>query len=241
MCAASKRLELQIDVPDCGRQRALALAELTSAELITAVLQEFQEIEYLGTDSADYRLVMADDSGELDPVADLGAQLSNGAILRLEERPVALPAGAQPVKQGLYLREQGTGRVYKLAWLPAIVGRADATLPNNQLVAVNLDGLPTGLRVSRRHLRLTQAGGDYFVECLSGNPATLRRPGGVAVVLDKSKQPLSPGDLLVLDRSEIILKVIVRVPPSEANGGPAPSEAPAVMPGTGSDATAGEE
>jgi len=60
MRPTTHRLELFINLPGQGRQRALALASITPAELVDAVLQEFRgELEYLSDSVADYRLVRA--------------------------------------------------------------------------------------------------------------------------------------------------------------------------------------
>lgn len=208
MCA--KRLEVTIDVLDCGSQRALPLTDLMPADLIAAILQEFREIERLGIDSRDYCLLRAADQRELDPNVEIGAQLSEKAPhLLLVERPVHTPPGAQAVNDGLYLREETGARVYRLAWLPAIIGRSDPTLSSNQLVAADLESLPTGLRVSRRHVRITQEDGRYWVEALSSNPASLRPSQGAAAPLHRTKQPIASGDVIYLNRSEVALKFIV--------------------------------
>ncbi|MFN8468715.1 MAG: hypothetical protein U0X20_24365 [Caldilineaceae bacterium] len=207
---SAKRLEVQIDVLNRPNQRALPLADLTPPELIAAILQEFRDIEYLGVDGTDYCLLRSEDGMELDPTVELGEQLGAKPHLRLVERPLKVPSGAQRVEEGLYLREEAGGRVFRLAWLPAIVGRSDATLKGDELVAANLESLPTGLRVSRRHIRVTGDGGQYFAECMSSNPASLRRANGGTAALGRTRQSLVSGDVLYLDRSEIALKFIVR-------------------------------
>jgi hypothetical protein len=208
---SAKRLEVQIDVLNRPNQRALPLADITPPELVAAILQEFRDIEYLGIDGADYCLLRSEDATELDPTVELGEQLGAKPHLQLVERLFKVPPGAQRVEDSLYLREEASGRVYRLAWLPAIVGRSDATLKGDELVAVNLESLPTGLRVSRRHIRVTGEGGQYYAECMSSNPALLRRANGGTTVLGRTRQPLASGDVLYLDRSEIALKFIVRV------------------------------
>ncbi len=221
---SAKRLEVQIDVLNRPNQRALPLADLMPPELIAAILQEFRDIEYLGIDGSDYCLLRSEDAMELDPAVGLGEQLGVKPHLRLVERPLKVPPGAQRVEDSLYLREEASGRVYRLAWLPAIVGRSDATLKGDDLVAANLESLPTGLRVSRRHVRVTGEGRQYYAECMSSNPASLRRANGETAALGRTRQPLASGDVLYLDRSEIALKFIVRAAQGEAAQAEAASE-----------------
>lgn len=209
MGASKDRIELSIDVLDILAQRALALADLTPAELIGATLKEFGEIEYLGIDPTDYRLVNAATGHELDGNQPLRTQLGNGDSVKLVEREKPLPSGGRRPDAALYLREMASGRVFKLHWLPAIVGRPDRNLRDNQLLAANLEMFPSGLRVSRRHVMIDYQNGQYGVQCMSGNPATLRRPGGESFPLNATgRTHLLADDILYLDRSEIALKFI---------------------------------
>ncbi|MBK8050702.1 MAG: hypothetical protein IPK16_28500 [Anaerolineales bacterium] len=138
----------------------------------------------------------------------------------MDERPQATPVGATLIEQPLYLRETTSGSVFKVSWLPAIVGRTDAALPENNLVVVDLGNLPNGLRVSRRHVRITQEGDQIYVQCMSGNPATLRHVDGTTQSLDKGRGALLPGDVLFLERSEIALRQVVRIDPAPAESDP---------------------
>lgn len=225
---SAKRIEVMVDVLDHPNQRALPLANLTAGEFIAAILQEFRDIEYVGIDPSDYRLLRSD-NGEVNPDHELGAELAapvaatavraadaagdsnpEAALphLRLVECVRKTPPNAQPAAARLYLREEATGRVYRLAWLPAIIGRSDPAVLADALVAANLEPLPTGLRVSRRHIRIVEAGTHLYAECLSNNPASVRRAGGVTIPLGRTRQEIVSGDVLYLDRAEIALKFI---------------------------------
>lgn len=213
MGAGKDRLDLTIDVLELPAQHAVALGALSPQELIAATLQEFREVEQLGIDPGDYQLLDAATGAVLDekPLDALFAKDAKDVHLKLVEKPVALPRGAQPAPAPIYLREQASGRVFRLAWLPAIVGRPDRNLPDNQLLAVNLEAMPTGLRVSRRQVRLSEQGGQYFVQRMSGNPTVLRRTTGETItLLDASHAPIDNGDLIVLERSQITLKFLVQ-------------------------------
>ena len=212
MGAGKDRLDLTIDVLDLPAQHAAVLWTISPQELIAATLQEFRELEQLGIDPGDYQLLDAASGAPLDekPLDGLFAKDAKDIHLKLVEKLPATPRGAQPAPDPIYLREQATGRVYRLGWLPAIVGRPDRNLPDNHLLAVNLEALPTGLRVSRRHVRLSEQSGQYYVQRMSGNPTVLRRATGETInLLDASRTPIDNGDVIVLERSQITLKFLL--------------------------------
>lgn len=231
MGAGKDRLDLTIDVLELPAQHAAALWTLSPQELIAATLQEFRELEQLGIDPGDYQLLDAQSGAPLDekPLDDLFAKDAKDIHLKLVEKLSATPRGAQPAPDPVYLREQATGRVYRIGWLPAIIGRPDRNLADNQLLAVNLEVLPTGLRVSRRHVRLSEQGGQYFIQRLSGNPTMVRRVIGESInLLEGSRIPIDHGDLIVLERSQITLKFLIQRQSSPPIEPPSNDEATAV-------------
>jgi hypothetical protein len=210
MGANQARLEVRIDVFEKTNQRALALANLTPPQLIEAILQEFRELEYLGDSAADYQLRKAQDRAPLADGQSLGEQLQGGERLMLVETGIPLPANTKPSTQPAYLREQSTGKVYKLRWQPALIGRPDKNQAHNEWIAVNLEGYKTGLRVSRRQAQITEENGQYFIESLSGNPTALKNGEGKTIEVTSTRQPLQHGDVIYFERSNIALKFIVR-------------------------------
>lgn len=210
MCAAKKRIELFVELFDLPAQRAHALTDLTPIELVNAILQEFREVECLDIDPARYHLVKVDDQSPLNDAEAIEEQLKEGDHLRLQETRSLLPPGARQADVDLYLREVTTERVFKLQWLPAIIGRDDPHQANNQLVAANLASFKSGLRVSRRHARILQENGEYFIEPLSANPTSIRTVENKMFRLSAGRHPLASGDTVILERSEISLKFIVR-------------------------------
>ncbi len=210
MAANQNRLEVRIDIFEKTNQRALALLNLTPPQLIEGILQEFRELEYLGDSPADYQLRKAQDRAPLAEDKPLSEQLQAGERLILVENGVPLPAGTQLPTQPVYLREQSSGKVYKLNWLPALIGRPDQSQPHNDWIAVNLDSYKTGLRVSRRQAKISEENGQYFIESLSSNPTALKNSNGGATPVGSSKQPLQHGDIIYFERSNIALKFIVR-------------------------------
>lgn len=210
MSATPNRLELKVDVFDQKEQRALALPTLTPPELVQAVLQEFRELEYISDAPADYLLFKADDKTQLKNDISLQQQVTPNSRLVLVENRLAPPKDTQRPTQEVYLREQAAGKVYKLHWLPAVIGRPDKNQPYNDWIAVNLEPYQTGLRVSRRQAMITEAGGKFFVESMSRNPTAIKTPKGETIDVDSKKHPLNPGDIIFLERSNISLKFIVR-------------------------------
>lgn len=212
MKTGQTRLELNIDIFEKKEQRALILPETKVADVIEGILLEFRELEYLGRDATGYQLYREDDEQPLDPDVDLGSQMDGGSDkLDLVETEVNLPVGARPSPDAIYLRELVSGEVYPLTWLPAIIGRPDANQPHNDRIAVNLRSYATGLRVSRRHAQIVEEQGAYFIESLSPNPTSIKKVGAEDTVPIESKTALEHGDIISLDRSDILLKFIMRL------------------------------
>jgi hypothetical protein len=210
MSGGQARLDVRIDVFDKSDQRALPLRELTPPQLVEAILQEFRELEYLSDAPGDYQLLRADDRAPLNEDDELGLQLGDGSRLVMVEKERELPAGTERPSRDIYLREQIMGKVYRLDWLPAIIGRPDKNQPNNDQVAVNLESYSTGLRVSRRHAQITEKEGEYFIQGMSRNPTFIRDNVGNTIPVTSERRPLENGDIIHLERSNITLKFIMR-------------------------------
>lgn len=207
------RVELKIDVFDFPGQMARVLKSLTIRELIEEILIEFEELPFLDSNAPwNYDLRPPDEGPPLAPEQTIaGHHLTRGTELMLVERPVILPPGAATMPGHVYLvyvRKSDTDirRVFKLNWQPAIIGRPDTSQPMNELLAVNLESFPTGLRVSRRHAKIYEKNGRYYLEGLSNNP----------IFVNDNPEPLSgarelaDGDQILLERSDITLQFIER-------------------------------
>jgi hypothetical protein len=214
MSADQTRIELFIDVFEHKNQRARVLRGLKLSELIESILQEFHEIEYLSDTPADYELVRASDGTPLDEHQPIGRQpqLNNGNNhLILTEKTWPLSAGMQRPAHLLYLREQPGGNVYKLHGVPAVIGRVSQQQQGTEPVVVDLAAHGAGLRVSRRHAQIIEEAGRYAVESLSSNPTVVQDSSGNRTPLPlNTRHPLQSGDLIHLERSDIMLKFIVR-------------------------------
>jgi hypothetical protein len=212
MSSNQSPLELFIDIFEKKNQLARVLPDLVPPELVEAILQEFRELEYLGDTPTSYQLLRSSDQVLLDDTRALNKQhITDKTRLILQECEIPLPEGTQRPTQHLYMRELQTGKVYKLQWLPAIIGRPGQKQAHNDWVAVNLGSHRTGLRVSRRHAQITESRGNYFIESLSSNPTALEDSTGTRTVLEpNARYPLHHGNIIHLERSEIMLKFIIR-------------------------------
>jgi hypothetical protein len=213
VASSPKYLELRIDIFDRPNQRAQVLGELRPRELVSSILEEFgDELDYLGADPDVYWLRKARENERLENEATLEDQVRTGDHLVLEEADPDLPAHARRPSQPIYLQDGLTQNAYRIPWLPAIIGRPDPELPDNELVAVDLSTHPAGSRVSRRHLKLWEENGEYWVQATSANPASLVRDRGVEIPVPagNERERLNPQDILRLDRADITLKFIVR-------------------------------
>lgn len=210
---AVQRIECFIDILHHTQERALIRPDIMPPELVQAVIEEFAgEMHLLGRNASAYTIWLLDEEKELDPGRQVGAQVRPGARLALRERERPRPPGAQPLVRPFYLREINQGYLYKVPWLPAIIGRPDPGLAENELVLVDLHDLPNGARVSRRHVRLLERDGEIFAERCARNPVTLLRAGGGEENLADHLLPLRPGDKIRLDRSQILLEVLLPEP-----------------------------
>ncbi|MFZ4657929.1 MAG: FHA domain-containing protein [Caldilineaceae bacterium] len=219
MSSSEARRKLRIDIFEKKEQEALALVTLTPPALIDAILQEFHELEYLSNQVAAYQLQKASDGTPLPDDFALG-QLAENERLVLVERPLPAPSGARPPSQAIYLREERSNpgeaqskQLYPLPWVPAIIGRPDNNKQDNALLAVNLEKAANGLglRVSRRHARIDEENGRYFVSSLApNNPIYHLTADDQRTLLTTAKHPLHSGDRLYLEGSELTLKFLVR-------------------------------
>lgn len=210
MSSSQKRLELKVDVFEKPDQRAMPLPTIKPPELVEAILQEFRELEYLSDVADDYQLLKADDPSPLNDEEPIRNQLANGSHLMIVENEAPMPQGTSRPSDSIYLREQVSGKVYKLHWQPAIIGRPDKNQTHNDQVAVDLESYKTGLRVSRRHAQITEKNGEYFINSMSRNPTSIKGDEGSPIPVSAEKRPLQNGDIIHLQRSNITLKFIVR-------------------------------
>jgi hypothetical protein len=209
----TRRLEVFVDIFDFKNQQALALPNLKPSELVESILEKFgSKLLYLSNKPDQYELVHADKHEPLSASVPLEPQLLSSNRLILVEREEHLPPGTHRPTHHLYLREQTTAEVYKLHWQPAVIGRHDSSKAHDERVAVDLTASSNGLRVSRRHVEITEENGQYYIKTLASNQVSLKRKDTQEhTVLEQAKlYPLYHGDTISLDYSQIALMFLVR-------------------------------
>ncbi len=213
MSNSKSHFVLYLDVFDQKNQRAEVLNNLTPPELISAAIAEFQDLDFLAQSVSELCLRRLDTNEVLDATQPIRQQVEPESRLSLVEVEKSLPANTKRPSAEIYLLEQGVNqaRAYKLHWLPAIIGRSDNTKQHDDWVAVDFSGHAAGTRVSRRHIQVDQDEGELRVHMLSNNPVTLQRQGEPDKELQfKMQYPIRHGDVLILDRSHISLRVLIR-------------------------------
>jgi hypothetical protein len=204
-----ERIECTIDVLSRPQQRAMARRDITPVEMVQAIVDEFsEEIPHLGRNIAAYQITQIDTGHILEMETPLDRQIRSGARLALQERTTKQPPGTKPLTRPFYLREVTQAYVYKINWLPAFIGRTDPSMQDNATVAVDLQNLPNGMRISRRHVRLLERDGVIYLELYSRNPVTLIRAEGSRETLQDRPLVLKHGDIIKLERSNISLQAI---------------------------------
>lgn len=103
------------------------------------------------------------------------------------------------------LREETSGQIFEIEWQPAIIGRPDASNPaGSEMLAVDVSGLPEARTVSRQHARITEQGGQYFLEGLAErNPTYLDD----RELLPGEKRALRHGDRIRVGKIELVFNV----------------------------------
>jgi len=205
---------IESDLFDIPKQDASVRENLPVRTLISEARQEFN----LPEDNT-YSLRIQSTGKLLDPDKTLEQQgVQTGAVLMLarerranvREAAVGAVAARQPLTGNTrpLLREDATGKIFEIAFQPAIIGRPDPTSPQSaELLAVNLGPFDNSKSVSRYHARITESHGVYFVESLADhNPAYLND----SIIRMGDKRQIVPGDRLRCGR--IVMTFGVRAP-----------------------------
>jgi hypothetical protein len=206
-------IDLRVDVFDQCDQRAQVLPDLRPLDVIRAILEEFGgELDYLQARPEAYQLARARTGEVLDAARTVGEQVRDGERLILVELEPPLPPGTSRPSSTIYLYDMAAHGAFRIAWQPAVIGRSDPELVDNDLVAVDLSSHPGGSRVSRRHLKLWEEDATYYIQAASTNPASLIRldDSEVSVPSGDARLSLAPGDVIRLDRAQIRLRFLVR-------------------------------
>jgi pSer/pThr/pTyr-binding forkhead associated (FHA) protein len=196
----SDYIDLKIDVFESTDQRARVLESLTPVGLIQEILKEFDDIT---ADTPEkYAIYLKGMERPLNPAYTL---------TQLDIQPhdeLVFDYVRQPIRQMLepkdyaFLHDVTTGKVFDIQWQPAVIGRPDADVGHNIILAVNVQLLPNGRTVSRNHAQITFSEGRYFVEPLAEhNPVFLN---GKEISLNNRRE-MKHDDKLAIGRHKITM------------------------------------
>ena len=165
-------IDVKIDVFEHTGQRARVRRNLTVNALIEEILREFDDIT---ADSPEkYAIYLKGFDHPLKPVeslAQLDIQPQDELVFDYVRQAIRRMLD---VSQYATLREDSTGKEFDIQWQPAVIGRPSTEVDHNIILAVNVQLLPDGKTVSRRHAQITFSEGRYFIEPLAEqNPVFL--------------------------------------------------------------------
>ncbi len=191
-------LTITSDLFDDSSQEASIRENLPVRTLIAEARKEFNLPE------GNYSLIMKSSGKMLDPEKTLeqsGVQTGAVLILNRERRaPVReMSSVMEDFSRRLisgtnraFLREEESGHIFEIQWQPAIIGRPDANNPASaSTLAVNLGPLEGSKTVSRHHARITEQGGQFFVESMADHNPTYLNEG---LVRAGERRVLQPDD-----------------------------------------------
>lgn len=203
-------IDVKIDVFENPGQHARVRKTLTARDLIQEILKDFDDIP--ADSPGKYAIYLKGDDRPLKPDATL---------LQLDIQPqdeLVFDYVRQTLRrmfkpeQTVWLREEATGTVFPLEWQPAVIGRPTNEADHNLTLAVNVQSLPTGMTISRRHAQVTLSEGRYFIEALAeNNPAWLN---GKEIPVH-ARREIKNVDKLVLGRSNATFTFFTH-PPTES-------------------------
>jgi pSer/pThr/pTyr-binding forkhead associated (FHA) protein len=193
-------LDVKIDVFERAGQRARLRKTLTVSALIEEVLREFDDI---AADSPQKYAVYL--KGMDRPLA------ANQTLTQLDIQPqdeLVFDYIRQSIRQMLAprfyasLREETTNKAFDIQWYPAIIGRPTTEEDHNQMLAINVQLLPNGMTVSRKHAQITFSDGRFYIETLAENNPVYLNDKEVPI---NARRELKNGDKLLIGRNKIAM------------------------------------
>ncbi|MGD0613526.1 MAG: FHA domain-containing protein [Anaerolineales bacterium] len=193
-------LDVEIDVFEYSAQHARVHKGITIATLIQETLKQFDDIAADAPDKYAIYLKGADRPlNSASTLEQLDIQPHDELVFDYVRQTIRKMLDPE---QYAILREETTGKVYDIQWQPAMIGRPDADVGHNIILAVNVLPLPNGMTVSRQHAQITFSDGRYYIEPLAEhNPVFLN---GKEIPLN-SKRELKNNDKVAIGRSKIMM------------------------------------
>ena len=158
-------IDVKIEVFEHTGQRARLRRSLTVHTLIEDILREFDDIS---ADSPEkYAIYLKGFDHPLKPLetlAELDIQPQDELVFDYVRQSIRRML---EVKNYATLREETSGKEFDIQWQPAVIGRPSTDVDHNIILAVNVQLLPNGKTVSRKHAQITFEEGRYFIEPLA--------------------------------------------------------------------------
>ena len=104
-----------------------------------------------------------------------------------------------------FLVEEESGKVFEMQWQPGVIGRPDANNPASaDQLAVNLGLFEGSKTVSRHHARITEQGGQYFLESMADHNPTYLNEG---LVRAGERRLLQPDDKIRVGKFNLMFGI----------------------------------
>ncbi len=208
-------IDVKIDVFENVGQRARLRRTLTVSALVEEILREFNDI---AADSPEkYAVYLKGVDRPFNPaqtMLQLDIQPQDELVFGYVHQMIRKMFTPEQVA---YLREELTGKVFELLWQPAVIGRPTNEADHNLSLAVNVQSLPEGMTISRKHAQVTFSDGRHFIEALSENNPVLVNNKEVPV---NGRRELRNGDKIVLGQNKLTLLFSTKKPGDGARTDP---------------------
>jgi len=194
----SDYIDVKIDVFEHADQRARVLDSLTPAGLIQEILKEFDDIT---ADSPEkYAIYLKGMDRPLNrnyTMTQLDIQPQDELVFDYVRKTIRQML--QPSQYAI-LREDTTGKTFDIQWQPAVIGRPTNEVDHDITLAVNVQLIPNGMTISRKHAQITYSDGKYYIEMLAENNLLILN--GKEMVLNSRKE-IRNGDTLLAGRNRV--------------------------------------
>ena len=204
-------VDVKIDVFEHADQRARVLESLTPAGLIQEILKEFDDIT---ADSPEkYAIYLKGMDRPLNSnytMAQLDIQPQDELVFDYVRKTIRQML--QPSQYAI-LREETTGKSFDIQWQPAVIGRPTNEVDHDITLAVNVQLIPNGMTISRKHAQITYSDGKYYIEMLAENNLLILN--GKEMVLNSRKE-IRSGDKIIVGRNKVPFTFMAQQPAKAA-------------------------
>ncbi|MBA4384280.1 MAG: hypothetical protein C0410_06060 [Anaerolinea sp.] len=160
-------LDVKMDIFEHTGQRARLRRTLTINGLIEEILKEFDDISRDSIEKYAIYLKGVDQPlSKRATIIDLDLQPQDELVFEYKHH--TLRENLLP-QQYAYLCDDKSGTTFNIQWQPAVIGRPTAEAEHNLMLAVDVQFIPDGMTISRRHAQITFSDDHYYIEPLTEN------------------------------------------------------------------------